>query len=65
MAPSTVSTSSEPPCFHPAGAFSVAFTWMASGFSPIGYSPTVYQLMTAIFAFVEAEDPNAPPLTTT
>jgi hypothetical protein len=53
--------SSDPPCFHPAGAFSVAVTVIAAGLSPIGYRPTVYQLITAILAFVDAVDPNAPP----
>jgi hypothetical protein len=59
--PSTRSTSSDPPCFHPAGAFNVAVTVMAAGLSPLGYRPTVYQLMTAIVALVDAVAPNAPP----
>ncbi len=36
VSPSTDATSSEPPCFQPAGALSVAVTVMAAGLSPIG-----------------------------
>ena len=56
MSPSTDATSSEPPCFQPAGALSDAVTVIAAGLSPIGYRPTVYQLITAIFALVDGSD---------
>ena len=39
----------------------MAVTVSDAGLSPIGYRPTVYQLITAILALADGNEPKAPP----